>query len=278
MRRTATEECCALERFRDWYARGTSSAQRAVQIAGIGADVGATGYTTIMQASELARKLKLTSSSLVLDVGCGRGHPGRYLAQVARCRVVGADLPLASLKWGLARANRDRIGRKMRFVAASGVHLPFRPASFDAVVHTDLLCCLRAKVGLLRACADALKPGGVMAFTTIYIAPGVSERDYQRASRIRGRGAACRRSTGELLTAAGFVAIRERDVTREFARTTRAYVDAVGAHEDALRREWGQDVFRQSSYERRATLGLIEQGILKRGLYVARRPIASSSS
>lgn len=270
MRRTASEECCAIERFRDRYDREDSDALRAVQIAGIGADLGATGYTTVTQAEELARKLRLTRSSVVLDVGCGRGHPGRFLAGATGCRVVGADLPMASLRWGRERARRDHIGRRVAFVAASGVHLPFQEGSFDAVVHTDLMCCLRAKVALLRACRYVLRPGGLMAFTTIYIAPGVSEREYQRASRVRGRGAACRRTTEELLAAAGFVLVRERDATREFLRSTRAYIAATETNAAALREEWGMETFKETCYERRATLELIETGVLKRGMYVAR--------
>lgn len=109
-----------------------------------------------------------------------------------------------------------------------------------------------------------------MAFTTIYIAPGVSEREYQRAARVRGRGAACRKTTEELMEAADFALVRERDATREFLRSTRAYIAATHVHEGALREEWGEDTFRKTAIERRGTLELIEAGVLRRGMYVAR--------
>lgn len=202
-RRSSNEEQRTLERFRPRYARAGSTADRAVERAAIGANVGANGYTTIAQAGELARRLGLQGGMRLLDIGCGRGYPGLYLARLTGCDVVGSDLPVASLRSAAQRATRQRLTRRATFVAASAVHLPFRPQSFDAVIHTDVLCCLRAKLSVLRACRRLLKPGGRMAFTTIYIAPGVSQRDYRRASRARGPGSAEKRAMTELFEEAG---------------------------------------------------------------------------
>jgi hypothetical protein len=125
---------------------------------------------------------------------------------------------------------------------------------------------------VLRACRDLLRPGGRIAFTTIYIAPGVSARDYRRASRARGPGAAEKRAMMELFEAAGFSDVRERDVTAAFARTTRAYVETSERYAGELRSAWGVDKFAEYQRDRRATLALIREGILRRGLFTGRRP------
>jgi cyclopropane fatty-acyl-phospholipid synthase-like methyltransferase len=156
-------------------------------------------------------------------------------------------------------------------MAASAVHLPLRPQTFDAIVHTDVLCCLRAKLAVLKECHAMLKPGGRMAFTTIYAAPGVDERSYRRACRVRGCGFAERRQMTGLMNAAGFVAVKERDVTREFARTTRAYLETSARHETELSDVWGADRYRDWQHDRAATLALIEEGVVRRGLFTARR-------
>ncbi len=265
------DECRTIERFRDRYGSAATAVERAIERAVIGAEVGANGYTTVAQADELGRLLRLGPGTRLLDIGCGRGYPGLYLAKTTRCDVVGTDLPLPSLRAGARRIGRDRTTRRAALLAASAVRLPFRAQTFDAIVHTDVLCCLRPKLSVLRTCHDLLRPGGRMAFTTIYIAPGVSERDYRRAARARGRGAAEKREMLELVITAGFTNVRERDVTAAFARTTRAYIGAAEKYAEQLRAAWGETRFAESRRSRRATLALIEEGVLRRGLFTARR-------
>jgi cyclopropane fatty-acyl-phospholipid synthase-like methyltransferase len=140
MPRSTTDEQRTIERFRPRYGRRGTYAERAVELAAIGGNVGANGYTTIAQAEELGRRLGLRRGTRLLDIGCGRGYPGMYLARTTGCTVVGGDLPLASLRAAVRRAARERVGQRATFVAASAVHLPFRHQSFDAIVHTDVLC------------------------------------------------------------------------------------------------------------------------------------------
>jgi SAM-dependent methyltransferase len=106
----------------------------------IGSDFGADGYTTVEQADELARRLELRPGLRLLDLGSGRGWPGLYLSMQTGCRMVLSDIPLDSLRRARERAERERIGARCAVVVASGPHLPFAGESFDAVVHTDVLC------------------------------------------------------------------------------------------------------------------------------------------
>jgi ubiquinone/menaquinone biosynthesis C-methylase UbiE len=106
----------------------------------IGAVWGANGYTTRAQADELHDHLALTRGSRLLDIGTGRGWPALYLAQRSGCTVVGTDLPLAALNKARARAKREGLADRSAMVVASGATLPFPPRTFDAIVHTDVLC------------------------------------------------------------------------------------------------------------------------------------------
>jgi ubiquinone/menaquinone biosynthesis C-methylase UbiE len=106
----------------------------------IGSDFGADGYTTVEQADELARRLELRPGRRLLDLGCGSGWPGLYLSMQTGCRVVLSDVPLDGLRRARGRAVREQLGARCVVVVASGPHLPFAGESFDAVVHTDVLC------------------------------------------------------------------------------------------------------------------------------------------
>ena len=126
--------------FSQRYRRRGEQVMRAVEREVIGAAVGANGFTTIAQADALAQRLELRRGRRLLDVGSGRGWPGLYLARKTGCEVVASDVPVLALRSALSAARRQRLGRRSSFVVSSGTHLPFRTGTFDAVVHTDVLC------------------------------------------------------------------------------------------------------------------------------------------
>jgi ubiquinone/menaquinone biosynthesis C-methylase UbiE len=49
------------------------------------------------------------------------------------------DVPRAALQDAAAGAYRQGLRHTTSFLLANGAQLPFRPQSFDAVVHTDVL-------------------------------------------------------------------------------------------------------------------------------------------
>ena len=106
----------------------------------IGGDWGANGYTTIAHADQLAAMLELDPGSLVLDIGAGRGWPGLYLAARTGCSVVMTDVPVEGLVSARARGQREGLDDRTWPVNASARDAPFRVETFDAVVHTDVLC------------------------------------------------------------------------------------------------------------------------------------------
>jgi len=134
------DESQARSDFGERYAAPTGDANARIEQSVIGAVWGANGYTTLDQADELGRRLRLWPGARLLDLGTGRGWPGLYLAQQTGCEVVGTDLPVEGLEVGRRRAHDESIGERVSLVVAGGADLPFRPRSFDAVVHTDVLC------------------------------------------------------------------------------------------------------------------------------------------
>jgi cyclopropane fatty-acyl-phospholipid synthase-like methyltransferase len=92
------------------------------------------------QADQLVGGLGLSETDRLLDLGTGRGWPGLYLAVRNGCRVVLADLPLEGLQVAAARAQAERLVDRTSVVMAAASGFPFHHGSFDAVIHTDVLC------------------------------------------------------------------------------------------------------------------------------------------
>ena len=137
---TARDEVQALALFQERYRNTPSALAGQIERRVIGGDWGANGFTTMTQADTLARELHLSAGDRLLDLGTGRGWPGLYLATRTGCQVVLTDLPLEGLRVAASRAASEDIAARTGVVASAASGLPFRAGSFDAVIHTDVLC------------------------------------------------------------------------------------------------------------------------------------------
>jgi cyclopropane fatty-acyl-phospholipid synthase-like methyltransferase len=264
-------EAEAVDRFSDRYRGCCAPVRLDIERAVLEGDYGSTGYTTRKQADDLARHLKLQRGDRLADIGSGSGWPGLYLARTTGCVVTGTDLPLEGLRNARDRARRDGLDGRATYAMATGPRQPLRRGAFDAVVHTDVLCCLGPKLALLRACRTLLRPGGRMAYTTIYVAPGLERSDHRRAVSAGPWQVSARRPYGEMTEQAGFTGIVEIDVTDEYATTQQAWFDAHEARADDVRTLSSEEDFALAQADRRRALDAIRRGWLRRCIIVATR-------
>ena len=134
------EERDTRQLFAGRYGEDRTGVVRQIEQAVIGGDWGANGYTTMRQADHLAAALRLGPGVRLLDLGAGRGWPGLYLAVRTGCQVVLTDVPLEGLRQAMDRAQAEDVTDRATAVVSSARALPFRAGTFDAVVHTDVLC------------------------------------------------------------------------------------------------------------------------------------------
>jgi ubiquinone/menaquinone biosynthesis C-methylase UbiE len=258
--------------FADRYGRAQTDATRAIERTVIGGDWGANGFTTIDEADELARSLRLRPGARLLDLGAGRGWPSLYLAARTGCAAVLLDPPIEGLVAAVARAEREDLADRAPAVVASARSLPLARASFDAVVHTDVLCCLRPKQAALRACWRVLRPGGRTAFCVIHLSPGLGARDRRRARRDGPMAVATTSTYPSMLASAGFVDVIATDRTEEFARVAAAWIEQRELHRDALEALLGKELLEQRQASATATLQAVRDGLLRRSMLEAVRP------
>ena len=111
-----------------------------------------------------------------------------------------------------------------------------------------------------------------MAFTTIYVAPGLDGAARRRAYSVGPRAVASRADQRRLVELAGFVDIDHLDVTAAFVDTTRAWIEERARHADGLAALEAPGAFEQRQADHRDQLTATETGLLRRGIFSAMRP------
>lgn len=111
-----------------------------------------------------------------------------------------------------------------------------------------------------------------MAFLTIEPVAGLSAVDIQRAVAAGPPEVGVSGDHAILLTQAGFTDIEAIDVTAAYHETQLAWLDGWSDHKDDLVNLLGEHLYNERQEERRQTLAAIEDGLLRRTLYVARLP------
>jgi cyclopropane fatty-acyl-phospholipid synthase-like methyltransferase len=127
------------------------------------------------------------------------------------------------------------------------------------------------KLSVLRACRQALRPGGRIAFTTIQPTPGLQAEQRGEVNQLGPQEASVSSSYQSMLRTAGFAVISATDVTAEYRSTLRRWLDATNRHEASIREIIGNDTYEERSAQRKRDLQGVDDGLLSRFIYTAAR-------
>jgi SAM-dependent methyltransferase len=113
-------------------------------------------------ASAVAQRLAPEAGDTVLDVGCGLGGPGRFVADRFGCAVVGIDL--LPMRVDVARALTERTGltNRVTYRIADATALPVDEAEVAQVWMLDVGIHVRDKRALFAELARVLALGGFL--------------------------------------------------------------------------------------------------------------------
>ncbi len=234
-----------------------------------GSDYGGTSWTTVDEAHRVAELLRLGPGKLLLDIGAGSGWPGLYLARLAGCDVVLTDIPFYGIRAAAARAAADGLAGACRVAVADGAALPFDSGRFDAVSHSDVLCCLAPKLAALESCRRVARTGARTAFTVISIPPGLSSADHGRAVAASPPFTDTREEYPAMLTRTCWEITDHIDLTPEFLASSRRMLEEEESRADELVELHGVDDFAARLSRRRSRVGILEDGLLRRQLFAA---------
>jgi len=180
------------------------------------------------------------------------------------------DIPLASPRIAHERAAADGLARRCETIAADGAALPFRDAAFDALNHSDVLCCTPDKLGVLRSCRRVTRDGARMTFTTIALAPSLTDAERRIATESGPRFMEGDEDYGAMLARSGWSLQERVDLTASYLSSMQSELDGMKTRADALAEVFGRDELARRMQRQQAAVAAIAAGLVQRELFVAR--------
>ena len=257
------------ERMAVFYERARSPVMQDIERRVCGCDYGASSWTTRAEANVLSEMLGLKPGDHLLDVGAGSGWPGLYMASQRGCDVTLVDLPVAGLRIASRRALLDRNVGRCSVTVADAAQLPFGLAAFDALSHSDLLCCLMDKQAALESCRQVLRVSGRMALTVISLATGLTALQKARAIEAGPLFVEAPMAYPELLRETGWRVVEVQDLSAASIALCRQFIASDNERGEELIELLGQSDFDDRHSLWHARLSGLREGLLRRQLFVA---------
>jgi ubiquinone/menaquinone biosynthesis C-methylase UbiE len=130
---------------------------------------------------QLVAALRLPPGGRLVDLGCGRGGPGLWLARALSARLIGIDFSPVAVELAAQRAAAFVGPDRAEFHRAAFDRTGLPDSSADGAVSVDALPFATDRVAALAEARRILVPGGRLAFTA-RIRPGTGDWPAMAAS------------------------------------------------------------------------------------------------
>jgi len=123
-------------------------------------------FITRSELRSFVQHLDLTSADTLVDVGCGRGGPGLWVAATTGASLLGVDISPTAVADAARRAVGLGLDGTTRFAVGRFDAIPAETASVTAMMSIDALLFAPDKVAAIREFSRVLAPGGRLVATT----------------------------------------------------------------------------------------------------------------
>jgi SAM-dependent methyltransferase len=124
------------------------------------------GFVSLSELRAIADILAGSAVTRLLDVGCGRGGPGLWIARELGASLVGVDVVAEAVVAAYQLAATFGMAEVAEFHAASGTDTRLPAGAFDGAVSIDALWMIQDKAAAFRELSRVLSPGSHVVFTT----------------------------------------------------------------------------------------------------------------
>jgi ubiquinone/menaquinone biosynthesis C-methylase UbiE len=190
------------------------------------------GFLTLSEAQRLRQLLQVGSGGVLVDLACGAGGPGLWMARETGASLIGVDPSQAGLTAARARAAAAGLASQARFEQGSFERTGLGDATADAVMSTEAFQYAPGKQAAFTELARIMRPGaraGIICF----------EVDPAKVEGIPVLGVDAVADYRPLIAAAG-LGIEAYEETPGWQERVYATFSAVLENSDALTAEMGE--------------------------------------
>ena len=218
-------------------------------------------FVTMTSLRCIAKYLSIVQGQTLVDLGCGRGGPGLWVARETDANLAGIDISDVAVEYATQRIADFGLNERAQFRVGNFCATGLPNASYDGAMSVDSLISVTDKSAAVREVARILRPGARFVFTTW-------ETDKLKTPLIV-------KDHRPFLGDAGFE-VEVYDEMSGWEQSQRDAYEAVLATKDALIEEMGRAAAKQLIKEAERMLPRLDQ--VRRILVVARKRLNSSSN
>lgn len=123
------------------------------------------GYITTIELEKMIALLDLEPDHVFLDIGCGKGGPGLYIAQQTGARYLGIDKVNEAVLQAKKFASQFDLNQEALFHQGEFYNIPLDDEMVDSVISIDSFWAAADKSFALQEVGRVLKPAGSFVFT-----------------------------------------------------------------------------------------------------------------
>ena len=123
-------------------------------------------YVSVTELRRFAHELQPARGQCLVDIGCGRGGPGLWVAAMTGARLTGIDPDESALATARHRAGQTQLASRASFRRGSFSDTGLPDAAAQAVMSIDALLFAPSKPAAAAELARILVPGGRLVLTS----------------------------------------------------------------------------------------------------------------